>query len=64
MEVNLHEELKIRGSNDWKDFWAKKSFGNSKIKLKSEARVLESSVILVLTYGEAWATTNSQIKKL
>ena len=59
------KELKVRRANSWKAFWAKKAFWRSKLKLKTKIRILESSVMPVLTYGaQTWAITQQQIEKL
>jgi len=52
------KELKIRRQNAWKAFWVKKQFWKSRMSIKSKIRVLESTIIPILTYGaQTCATT-------
>lgn len=61
-----NEEITRRINNGWKRFWSLKHiFKNKQILMKLKAKVFDSCILPVLTYGaQTWALTKNNIKRL
>ncbi len=58
-------EIQARIGNGWKAYWKHKYIFRSKMSIKAKIKILESSILSVLTYSvQAWAVTKHQMSEL
>jgi hypothetical protein len=64
-EDQMEKEINVRITNAWRSFWAQKKFFKGNLPIFCKKRLMDSTILPVLTYGaQAWSLNKDQEKRI